>query len=285
MTANAAIRVLTPCRSPGAELLRTLVSLSAQDIGTARQEIVLLSRSPESHDCAEARLLNQALGFRSVEVLDAAALSRSQALNLAASGGRAGTLALVPEGARLHKRFLSRCLDAMERNAAVAAFSAHTAGYADMRAAVRRRPFRPERLARENAVGPAALIRRAAWERLGGLRPGLRLAQWDLWLRLLMSGGAIAEVPELLAACPPLEALPATQDGQAKAMLVVCTPGAFEPDVCRWAMALLRGDPWAAAFEPGRIPGPRDVAAMAAGFGDSLRPDHAAWQQRRRRSA
>lgn len=285
MTANAAIRVLTPCRSSGAELLRTLVSLSTQDIGVTRQEIVLLSRSPESHDSAEARLLHQALGFRSVEVLDAAALSRSQALNLAAGGGDAATLALVPEGARLHKRFLSRCLDALARREAEAAFSAHTAGYADMRAAIRRRPFRPEQLARENAVGPAALVRRAAWQRLDGLRPGLRLARWDFWLRLLMSGGSIAEVPELLATCPPAQRLPDQQDGQAKAMLVVCTPGAFEPDVCRWAMALLRGDPWAAPFEPGRIPGPRDVAAMAAGFGEALRPGHAAWQQRRRRSA
>lgn len=285
MTANATIRVLTPCRSTGAELLRTLVSLSTQDVGTARQEIVLLSRDAQSHAGAEARLLHKALGFRSVEVVDAAELARAQALNLAAAGGRAATLALVPEGARLHKRFLSRCLEAMERNAAEAAFSAHTAGYADLLPAIRRRPFRPEQLARRNAVGPAALVRRAAWERLGGLRPGVRLAQWDFWLRLLMSGGGIAEVPELLATCPPAQRLPDRQDGQAKAMLVVCTPGAFEPDVCRWAMALLRGEPWAAPFEPGVIPGPRDVAAMAAGFAGPLRPGLAGWAPGDRRSA
>jgi len=271
MTANAAVRVLTPCRSASAELLKTLVSLSTQDVGTARLEIALLRRGGEPLLDGEIRLLCQALDLRGVEEVDASKLSTSQALNLGATGGQAATLALVPEGARLHRRFLSRCLEAMAHSGADAAFSAHTAGLADMRALIRRRPFRPEQLTRLNAVGPAALVRRSAWKRLGGLRAGVRLAQWDFWLRLLMAGGTIADIPELLASCPPAERLPARQDGQAKAMLVVCMPGAFEPDVCRWAMALLRGEPWADPFAMGRVPGPRDVAAMNSGLAAALR--------------
>jgi hypothetical protein len=188
MTANAAIRVLLPCRSPSAELLRTLVSLSTQDIATARLELVFLSHACGTILNAETRLLCNALGLRHVEELDCGAFSPAQALNHAATGGKAATLALLPEGARLHKRFFSRCLEALGKSGAEASFSAHTAGYADMRAAIRRRPFRPEQMARHNAVGPAALVRRETWQALGGLRAGMRLALWDFWLRLLMSG-------------------------------------------------------------------------------------------------
>jgi hypothetical protein len=266
-------------------MLKTLVSISTQDVSLARLQTTLANRSTAPLLTPDARLLCDALGLRGVVELDAAGLSQAEALNRAAADGNEPVLALLPCGTRLHKRFFSRCLDAMARTGADAAFSIHTAGYSDMRAFIRRRPFRPDQLSRMNTVGPAVLVRRSAWERLGGLRSGQRLCLWDFWLRLLMSGGSMAEVPELLATCPPVERLSPAQDGRAKAMLVVCTPGAFEPDVCRWAMALLRGDHWAVFFEPGRIPGPRDVAAMSAGFAAPLRPGSAAWMAQRRRSA
>lgn len=286
MSAMNRIRVLVRASGAGTDIFRTLVALACQDIGPQRLEIALAATDPGPHSGREAKLLHSALNFHAVQVLDARGLAPAQALNLAAADGEAVHLALVPEGARLHPQFLSRCLAALERKKnAQAVFCGHTAGSADGRPFARRPAFRPEQLVRRNAVGPAALVRRTAWDILGGLRPALDYSLWDFWLRLALAGGRIAEAHGLLAACPPLRKLPEGPDGRAKALLVVHTPGAFEPDVCRWALALLRGEAWAAPFEPGVVPAPRDVAAMFAGLDTPLRPGSPGWDQRQRRSA
>ncbi len=286
MNAMNRIRVLVRSRGTGTDIFRTLVSLSCQDIGPQRLEIVLAATDVGLHTGREAKLLHSAFDFQQVQVLDVRGLSPAQALNLAATSGDAEHLALVPEGARLHPQFLSRCLTAMQgRKSAQAAFCEHTAGALDLLAFSRRPPFRPEQLVRRNAVGPAVLIQRTAWDIMCGLRPTLDYFLWDFWLRLALAGGRIHQVAGILASCPPLPRLSPELDGRAKALLVVSTPGAFEPDVCRWALALLRGETWAAPFEPGVVPAPRDVAALFAGLAPPLRPGSPGWEQRQRRSA
>jgi len=267
MQTSARIRVLIHCRGADAELFRTLVSLSRQTIGSKRFDIALASSAPAEHASREARLLHSALDFGSVDVLDATAQSPARALNIAAlntsAGGAEQWLLPVPTGTRLSPRFAAACLAAADARTQ-AVFSAHTAGTVDGAPFIRVRPFSVEQLTRCNPVGSTALVRREAWETLGGLRPELRLAMWDFWLRLALSGGGIARVPTLLTYGRPLSRQTSWRDGQAKALLVVATPGAFEPDVCRWALALLRGDTWAQPFDSGRIPTPREVRTMAA---------------------
>ncbi|MBI5519336.1 MAG: hypothetical protein HY916_04695 [Desulfovibrio sp.] len=275
MDSNARIRVIIPCRGAGADIFRTLASLASQTVGPKRQNVILASSAPEEHADAEASLLRKALGFNSVEVLDASALPEAKAVNIAALDGGEQTLALAPEGARLSPRFLEACLHAMRGHHAAASFPLHTAGSQDAAPLVRLRPFSAEQLTRGNPVGPAVLVRREAWESLGGLRPGARLALWDFWLRLALSGGTggtggrIVRVQELLAHCPPLRRLSAREDGEAKALLVAGAPGAFDPDTCRWALALLRGEGWAKPFTPGVIPSAHEIRAMHAA---ALRP-------------
>lgn len=277
MQTSTRIRVLIHSRGAGADLLRTLVSLGGQSIGPKRLNIILASTTPAEHATREFALLHSALGFNSLEILDASRLHPMKALNAAALDGHEEWLALVPEGTRLSPKFMERCLHAGAATMVQAVYPAHTAGTPQTTPLVRVRAFSPEQLVRSNPVGPVALVRRQGWELMGGLRPGVQLALWDFWLRLAVAGGTIVRVPELLASCCPLPDLPRWQDGQAKALLVVATPGVFEADVCRWAMALLRGDHWAEAFEPGCIPSARDVRAMFAGFSAPLRPAHAAW--------
>lgn len=277
MDATTRIRVLIHCRGAGADLFRTLVSLACQTVGPQRLNIVLASTAPVEHLSAEARLLHSALSFGSLEVQNAAALEPVQALNIAALEGGEQWLALVPEGTRLSPRFIARCLESAHSTKIQAVYPSHTAGSPDNVPLLRVRPFSMEQLTRCNPVGPAALVRRTAWETMGGLRTDVQLAMWDFWLRLALSGGTIARVPELLAYCRPLHRLSPSQDGQAKALLVVATPGAFEPDVCRWALALLRGDPWARPFEAGQIPGPRDVRTMFAGLRTTLSSRYTPW--------
>jgi hypothetical protein len=286
MDATNSIRVLVRSRGTGTDIFRTLVTLACQDIGPKRLELVLAATNPDLHTGPEATLLHSALGFDSVTVLDTRGLTAAQALNVAAEDGNAGHLALVPEGTRLDPQFLSRCLSTMRgRKSPQVVFSEHTAGTADLRPFTRRPGFRPEQLLRRNPIGPVALIQRTAWDILSGLHPNLEYCLWDFWLRLALAGGRLAQVPGLLAYTPPFDRLSSEQDGRAKAMLVVHTPGAFEPDVCRWAMALLRGDPWASPFDPGVIPSPRDVAALFAGMDLPLRPGSFGWDARQRWSA
>jgi len=269
MNTNTRIRVLIHCRGAGTDLFRTLVSLACQTVGAQRLHVVLASTEPRAHLGPEARMLQNSLAFHNVEVRDASGVHPVDSLNSAALDGQEETLALVPEGARLSPRFAAACLQALDRQQAQAAFPLHTAGTPDNSPLVaawnRLRPFSAEQLTRCNPIGPAALVRREAWERHGGMRPGIQLAMWDFWLRLALSGAGITRVPELLAFCRPLHKLPPWQDGQAKALLVAAAPGAFEPDVCRWALALLRDDAWAKPFATGIIPTPREVRAMFAG--------------------
>jgi len=60
----------------------------------------------------------------------------------------------------------------------------------------------PEQLCRANYIDAQAMIRREAWERLGGYRDDddhvFGWEDWDLWLRIAASGGHAAFVPEIL---------------------------------------------------------------------------------------
>jgi len=280
MNSTTRIRVLIHCRSAGADIFRTLVSLSCQTVGANRLNVTLISGTPAEHTTHEARLLHNALNFHSLDVFDSSGLPHAQAMNQAMQRGSEPWLVLAPTGTRLSPRFVARCLETAGSGKAQAIYPSHTAGSPDNVPLTRVRPFSPEQLTRCNPVGPAVLVRRKCWEVLGGLRTNVQLAMWDMWLRLSLAGGGIVRVPELLAHCRPLHRLTPWQDGQAKALLVVGTPGAFEPDVCRWALALLRGDPWAKPYEAGQIPGPRDVRAMFAGMQASYAPRHAQWGMR-----
>ncbi len=264
------IRVLIHSRNAGVDILRTLASLSGQSVGSRRLNIVIATPNPMAFETREAELLHAALDFGSVRTLDAGDMPPARAFNLAALCGDEQWLLPVRVGTRLAPRFIARCLERAEAMGAQAVHSAHTAGSPGCTPLTRIRPFTPERLSRCNPVGPAALVRREAWADLGGLRPGLRLYAWDFWLRLTMSGRVMVRAPELLAHARPRPNLPERQEGQAKALLVVATPGAFEPDVCRWALALLRGATWARPFANGFIPTGRDVRDMFAGLDTTL---------------
>lgn len=263
------IRVLIHSRDVSVDLLRTLASLSAQSVGARRLNVVVATPNTAAFETRESELLTAALDFASVRTLDATDMNTARALNLAALCGDEQWLLPVRSGTRLAPRFIARCLETAGETGAQAAHSAHTAGSPAREPLARLRPFAPERLTRCNPVGPAALVRREAWTALGGLRPGLRFHDWDFWLRLTMTGGGLTRAPELLAHCRPRPRLPLKQEGRAKALLVVATPGAFEPDVCRWALALLRGETWARPFAQGLIPTGRDVRAMFAGLDEA----------------
>ena len=67
---------------------------------------------------------------------------------------------------------------------------------------IRVEPFDERRLATRCIVSqPGTLVRRSAWERVGGVDPSLHLAMdYDLWWRLYRHCGALRFVDELVAA-------------------------------------------------------------------------------------
>lgn len=253
MTADPRIRVLIHRTPADPHPSATLQSLTEQDL-----------RFAESRGAGGT-------GAEPFETCIASGANPAQALNRAARDARTGYLAVAPAGARLSPRFLSACLEALETQpSAQAVFTGHTAGDATGLPFALHPMFRSVDLLRRNPVGPAFVVRRAAWEALGGLRPQLRLCLWDFWLRLVLhcaDPGCIRHLPDLLANCPAPPRLPPREEARAKALLVAHTPGAFEPDVCRWALALLRGETWAWLVQrlgQGRIPSAREVRDLWA---------------------
>ena len=279
MTRPERVRVVVyAARSASPALHRTLISLARQDLDPDRMEIAVPTSKSVALDDPKDQLLVNALELKHVEMVDASGFTASQAINLAAQGST-DHIAFVPEGARLHPGFLTRLLGALPNSQLAAAFCGHTAGNAEGIAYVRSPTYQREMLTRRNPVGPAMLIKAQSWNSLHGLRADLRLHWWDLWLRHVLAGGHIHQVPDLLASCPSGHRWGPKADGTAKAMLVVQTPGAFEPDVCRWAMAHLRGDSWATSFTRGRIPSPREVADLWSGFSPSLCTNAPGWER------
>lgn len=59
------------------------------------------------------------------------------------------------------------------------------------------RLFNPEALLHFNFIPVTALIRREAFEKVGGFRP-VQVEDWDLWRRLLSEGARFRCVPEVL---------------------------------------------------------------------------------------
>lgn len=194
----------------------------------------------------------------------------AQDLNRLALQADAEFLAIAPSDARLSGRLLDRASKALDQAPKTqAVYPAHGDGNSALRRVLAQGAFHPASLTRRNAVGPVAIVRRSAWLELGGLHSGfsIPMALWDFWLRLVMAHpapGTISRLPELLALAPAQFAgsTRGRSDGKGKAMLVVHTPGVFEGDVCRWALALLRGESWARPCAPGIIPTAAEVRRM-----------------------
>ena len=96
--------------------------------------------------------------------------------------------------------------------------------------------------------GPCVLIRRAAFEALGGFRsePALAgLEHWDLLNRLLMEGGRVARVPAALYRVGVANDLPAFVNPPAAALRAAWTPFLDRvPAGLRDAFGLLADGPW-----------------------------------------
>ena len=98
---------------------------------------------------------------------------------------------------RLRPSMLDQLLSEARRNPNAAAVYGDAMRFGDRTGEWKMGPTDPERLRRENHIDTCALIRRAAWERVGGYSEKMQLLgveDWDLWLRFLDGGMELAYV-------------------------------------------------------------------------------------------
>ncbi|MGM4918949.1 glycosyltransferase family 2 protein [Tardiphaga sp. 813_E8_N1_3] len=129
---------------------------------------------------------------------------QSAAINEGIALGSAPFVAWLNSDDLLLPGGLHRLIDALE--AAPSAPAAYGRAWNHNEANGRRtpvwvEPFELRRLAQRCIVSqPATLIRRSAWQRVGGLDISLRMAMdYDLWWRLYHASGPLAFVPDYVA--------------------------------------------------------------------------------------
>lgn len=115
-----------------------------------------------------------------------------------------------------------------------------------------------------NFLGPAVLMRREAFERTAGFRDNTFYRDWDLWIQAAITGSAFYHVSYPLASCEHAKVSfrERAEDGRCKAMIVINNQSFFHVHTVRWALAYLRGESWAQAFNFMVIPSAMDVTKM-----------------------
>ncbi|MDY0305744.1 MAG: glycosyltransferase family 2 protein [Desulfovibrio aminophilus] len=190
---------------------------------------------------------------------------QSSVANAAVRRAEGEALLLVDSRHRLLPGHLETCLDALKQGAH-AAYTDRVLMDGNLLRYRRLPDFHPDVLRVGNPLGRAVLLRRELWEENGGLSGRTRLGHWEMWIRATLRGKTLIRVPRplLCRAAPPVVTPGVTpvEDGRHEALLVIRNPAFFPDTVVRWALALLRGEPWALPAGPGRAPNERQTRLM-----------------------
>jgi glycosyltransferase involved in cell wall biosynthesis len=100
---------------------------------------------------------------------------------------------------QIYPRCLHRCLDLAERGGADAVYTLIEL-FGDAQGVIGTDLWNPESLAQQNYIDAMALIRRTAWQTVGGYRrmPAQGWEDYDLWLKFAEAGLLVHRLPEIL---------------------------------------------------------------------------------------
>lgn len=250
-------------------LPRLLQSISRQSDGLDRMEIVVIGNGGHAPDSEDLWRTITGLDTVRLETCDPD-VSPGMARNLAAAKTIGDRLVFLRPDHRLDPKYLTT---------ADAVFTDHPETdvlYADyIRLAPNRNQtpgpimiqlpsFRDGLLQTRGFLGPGVLFTREIFERTAGFRDNTVYRDWDLWVQAAQAGANFYHVGYPLTSCEhrKVSFRERAEDGRCKAVLVINNQHYFHDHSVRWALAYLRGDPWAEAFGFMTIPGPMDVTRM-----------------------
>ncbi len=260
--------IVIPNKDYGRFLPRLFLSLMRQTTGLAEMEILLVDDDSQDHSQSVAETWRKRLPCSRFDLVRTDGLGRPGAVRDVGFRRAQGKYFLpLDADDHLDPRYLERCLEALEGPAApdVACTDFVRTGGGVSR--INRLPdFDVDELRRQNILGPTAMMGRWVWERCGGYRRNTVYEEWDLWVHASLRGHTCVHIasPLYFQEEHPANRFRETrkQDGKAKAMLVVNNQAFFDPGVVRWALGLLRREPWAPWFETGLIPREDEVRSL-----------------------
>lgn len=254
-------------------LPRMLQSVSRQSTGLDRVEILVTGNG--SHTPFDLSAWSAIAGTDAIRLVEAAPdVAPGETLNSTVAGSQGDLLLFMRPDYRLDPKYLTTALSvftdcpeaeimypdyirlAPEKNSGV------TSGLVQLP------DFDDSLLQTMNFLGPAVMMRRRVWERIHGFRDNTTYRYWDLWVQAAVMGTTFFHVNYPLASCEHAKTpfRERAEDGRRKAMLVVNTQSYFHMHTVRWALAYLRGDPWAQAFNFMTIPDSIEVTRMMHEF-------------------
>lgn len=254
-------------------LPRLLQSVALQSTGLDRTEIVVVGSGAHSpSDRAAWSAITGSDDITLINVDDSA--TPASARNMAAQTSKGELLLFLRPDYRLDPKYLTTVYSVIED------YPETDVIYSDyIRLAPKKdRTIRPgmiqlpdfddTMLQTRNFLGPAVLIRREAYNRTEGFRNNTVYRDWDFWIQAANSGSEFYHVAYPLASCEHSKVTfrERAEDGRCKAMIVINNQSFFHVHTVKWALAYLRGDAWAQAFNFMVIPSAMEVTRMLHEF-------------------
>lgn len=254
-------------------LQRLLQSVALQSTGLERTEIVVVGSG--GHPPSSESIWSAITGIEDIRLITVNdETTPAQARNIATESSRGNLLLFLRPDFRLDPKYLTTAYSVIEDNPETDVM------YSDyIRLAPKKdRSVRPGMiqlpdfdealLQTRNYLGPAVLMRREAFERTDGFRDNTFYRDWDFWIQAANTGSEFYHVSYPLASCEhsKVSFRERAEDGRCKAMIVINNQSFFHIHTVKWALAYLRGESWAQAFNFMVIPSAMDVTRMMHDF-------------------
>ncbi|MGY4171632.1 glycosyltransferase family 2 protein [Bradyrhizobium sp. USDA 4529] len=190
------VTVVVPSLNQGRYLEEALCSIVAQDVDA---EVIVMDGGSKDNSREILKRWSARLAYWRSETDG----GQAAAINEGVTRGKAPYVSWLNSDDLLGAGALRHLVEALEANptAPVAYADVTNIAMNGTRSKVWVEPFRERALANRCIIAqPGTLIRRTAWEAVGGLDPHLSFAMdYDLWWRLYRRFGSFIYVPEILA--------------------------------------------------------------------------------------
>lgn len=254
-------------------LPRLLQSVARQSTGLDRSEIIIVGNGV--HSPSSESIWAAITGMDNIRlILTDSEMSTAYARNLGAQNSQGDHLLFLRPDYRLDPKYMTTALsvfsDYPEADVMYTDYiRLAPKNNSSIRPGMIQLPdFDETLLQTRNILGPAVMMRREAFDRTEGFKGNTIYREWDMWVQAANTGSAFYHVEYPLASCEhtKISFKERAEDGRCKAMIVINNQSYFHEHTVRWALAYLRGDPWAQANSFMIIPSAVDVTRMMHEF-------------------